>query len=290
MILTVKGGLTLLRESLPSIKPSEKNAANYILAHPAEVVKLSVQELAVKSGSSEAAVIRLCKSIGVTGYRELKLKIAGDLQNESGNKNAFGEIKPNDTVAHLMEAIAEKHTQSISQTMQVNEPAAIEQAVSMISRARKIDFYGVGASYLVAQDGEQKFGRIGKWCTAYSDAHQQLASAANLTFGDVAFAISYSGETDQLLSVIKQAKEAGATTIVMTKLGSNRLQELADIQLFTVAKEARIRSAATSSRIVQMYLMDIIYTAVAGRDYEHTIDALEKSRQAIQQVFQTEQK
>ncbi|MFP7171075.1 MurR/RpiR family transcriptional regulator [Terribacillus halophilus] len=286
----MNGGLTLLRESLPSIKPSEKNAASYILAHPAEVVTLSVQELAVKSGSSEAAVIRLCKSIGVTGYRELKLKIAGDLQNESVNKGAFDEIEPNDTVEHLIEAMAEKHIQSIDQTMQVNDAKALERAVTMISRARKIDFYGVGASYLVAQDGEQKFGRIGKWCTAYSDAHQQLASAANLTFGDVAFAISYSGETGQLLQVLQRARDAGATTIVMTKLGPNRLQQLADIQLFTVAKEARIRSAATSSRIVQMYLMDIIYTAVAGRDYEHTIEALEKSRQAIQQAFQTEQK
>lgn len=286
----MNGGLTLLRESLPSIKPSEKNAASYILAHPAEVVTLSVQELAVKSGSSEAAVIRLCKSIGVTGYRELKLKIAGDLQNENVNKGAFDEIEPNDTVEHLIEAMAEKHIQSIDQTMQVNDAKALERAVTMISRARKIDFYGVGASYLVAQDGEQKFGRIGKWCTAYSDAHQQLASAANLTFGDVAFAISYSGETGQLLQVLQRARDAGATTIVMTKLGPNWLQQLADIQLFTVAKEARIRSAATSSRIVQMYLMDIIYTAVAGRDYEHTIEALEKSRQAIQQAFQTEQK
>ncbi|PAD37929.1 MurR/RpiR family transcriptional regulator [Terribacillus sp. 7520-G] len=286
----MNGGLTLLRESLPSIKPSEKNAASYILAHPAEVVTLSVQELAVKSGSSEAAVIRLCKSIGVTGYRELKLKIAGDLQNESVSKEAFDEIEPNDTVEHLIEAMAEKHIQSIDQTMQVNDAKALERAVTMISRARKIDFYGVGASYLVAQDGEQKFGRIGKWCTAYSDAHQQLASAANLTFGDVAFAISYSGETGQLLQVLQRARDAGATTIVMTKLGPNWLQQLADIQLFTVAKEARIRSAATSSRIVQMYLMDIIYTAVAGRDYEHTIEALEKSRQAIQQAFQTEQK
>lgn len=244
----------------------------------------------MKSGSSEAAVIRLCKSIGVTGYRELKLKIAGDLQNENVNKGAFDEIEPNDTVEHLIEAMAEKHIQSIDQTMQVNDAKALERAVTMISRARKIDFYGVGASYLVAQDGEQKFGRIGKWCTAYSDAHQQLASAANLTFGDVAFAISYSGETGQLLQVLQRARDAGATTIVMTKLGPNRLQQLADIQLFTVAKEARIRSAATSSRIVQMYLMDIIYTAVAGRDYEHTIEALEKSRQAIQQAFQTEQK
>ncbi|WP_077307478.1 MurR/RpiR family transcriptional regulator [Terribacillus halophilus] len=286
----MKGGLTLLRENLQQIKPSEKHAANYILAHPAEVVQLTVKELADRSGSSEAAVIRLCKSIGVTGYRNLKLKIVGDLQNVSADIGAFHEIKPNDTVAHLMEAIAEKHTQSIRKTLLVNDAAAMETAVSAIAHARKIDFYGVGASYLVAEDGEQKFGRIGKWCTAYSDAHQQLASAANLTADDVAFAISYSGETEQLLPVLQQAKKSGATTIAMTKVGQNRLQELANIKLFTVAREAQIRSAATSSRIVQMYVMDIMYTAVAGRNYNHTIEALERSRQAIQQTFQTEQK
>jgi len=60
----------------PSLRNSEKQAADYILQHPEDVLAHPLRELSIRIGVSEASVIRFCKKIGCSGYSELKLKIA----------------------------------------------------------------------------------------------------------------------------------------------------------------------------------------------------------------------
>jgi DNA-binding MurR/RpiR family transcriptional regulator len=77
----MNGGLIRLREVYEKLSPSEHKIAAYILQYPDEVIHLSIADLAMKSGSSQAAIVRLCKSIGFKGYQELKIQVAGDLQS-----------------------------------------------------------------------------------------------------------------------------------------------------------------------------------------------------------------
>lgn len=279
------GGLTLLRESLNEVKPSEKNAALYILEHPEEVVHYSVQKLAEESNSSDAAIIRLCKTLGLKGFKDLKLRIAGDLQMDSAILHEYSEILPGDNIPTLMKALANNHTNSLQKSFQSLDYRSIQKAVECLTHANKIDFYAVGASQLVAQDAQQKFSRIGKVCTAYPDIHLQLTSAVNLSNRDVAVGISYSGETSHVISAITHAKNAGAKVITISKYGNNTLSRLGDIHLGIIATESDIRSAATSSRIVQLYIIDVLYTATAGADYDKAVKTLEKSRKVIHGEF-----
>lgn len=79
----LNGGLVGLQAILDQLKPSERKVADYILAHPEDVVKLSVQKLAEYSGVSEATIIRLARSLNMKGYQELKLRVAGDLTKQT---------------------------------------------------------------------------------------------------------------------------------------------------------------------------------------------------------------
>lgn len=58
--MVLNGGLLRIRESLHNIKRSEQNAAYCILANPDEVMRLSIKELAERSESSQAAIMRMC--------------------------------------------------------------------------------------------------------------------------------------------------------------------------------------------------------------------------------------
>jgi DNA-binding MurR/RpiR family transcriptional regulator len=231
------GGLVRIREALESIKPAERNAAHYILEHPEEVVGLSVKELAERSGSSQAAIIRMCKNVGIEGFQELKVRIAGDLQAADGTEPAYKEILPDDDIPTLMRTISENNMHSLRDTLQILAAKEVEKAVQALHRAERIDFYGVAASHIIAQDAQQKFIRINKTCTAFPDAHLQLTSAVTLTERDVAVGISYSGETRQVLSAMRYASEAGATTIGITKYGRNPLSKLVDIPLSNSSTE-----------------------------------------------------
>jgi DNA-binding MurR/RpiR family transcriptional regulator len=283
--MMLNGGLVRIREALSLIKPAERNAAHYILNHPEEVVRLSVKELAEKSNSSQAAIIRLCKNLDLEGYQELKIRIAGDLQSSINGDEDYKEIRPNDNIPTLIESISNNNIYSIRETLKILDPAAVEKAVKVLHQANRIDFYGVAASQIIAQDAQQKFLRINKTCTAYQDSHLQLTSAVTLTKEDVAVGISYSGETSQVIEIMKQAKAKGATTIGITKYGSNSLAKLVDIRVATSSTESDIRSAATSSRIAQLNVIDILFTGVAAKNYDQSVSYLSKTREVIQEKF-----
>jgi DNA-binding MurR/RpiR family transcriptional regulator len=279
------GGLVRIKEALKYIRPAEENAARYILENPDEVVGLSIKELAVKSQSSQAAIIRLCKNIGVEGFKELKVRIAGDLQAMQSSDQAYKEISPNDDIKTLINSISYNNIYAIRQTLQLLDFKEVERAVEAIQAAGRIDFYGAAASQIIAQDAQQKFLRINKACTAYTDSHLQLTSSVTLTEKDVAVGISYSGETTHVLEAIKISKENNATTIGITRYGANPLASMVDICLTTSATESDIRSAATASRIAQLNIIDILFSSVASKNYHSSIDYLNKTRDATQNTF-----
>src|SRR5699024_6258907 len=230
-IMSHNDGLLRIREALNSIKPAEKNAANYILQFPEEVIRLSIKELSEKSQSSQAAIIRLCRSICVSGFQDLKVRIAGDIQtNELFNYN-YQEISSDEASDSLIEKISQKNIHSIMETLKILDKTGVEKAIEVLDIAKRIDFYGAAASQIIAHDAQQKFLRINKYCTAYEDAHMQLTSSITLTEKDVAVGISYSGETNHVISSIKNANEKKATTIGITRYGKNTLGDLVDVHL-----------------------------------------------------------
>src|SRR5699024_11759262 len=109
--------------------------------------------------------------------------------------------------------ITNTNIQSLYSSLQLTQKDHVEKAFHYLLRAKKIDFYGVGSSYLIARDAVQKFMRINKVCTAYSDFHMQKVSAVNLNEKDIAVAISYSDETQQIIDCTKIAQSKGAKVI-----------------------------------------------------------------------------
>jgi len=99
----------------------------------------------------------------------------------------------------------------------------------------------------------------------------------------VVIGISFSGETHEVAKILEIARETPATTISLTRYGSSLVSSLADICLYTSPNvEAAFRSGATSSRLAQLHVIDILFMCVATSDYEQTIDYLDSTRTAIQ--------
>lgn len=279
----MNGGLVRLREVLDQITPSERKVAEYILNHPEKMIGLSIAQLSQLSGGSQAAVIRLCKSLGLKGYQQLMLKVAGDLQ-DAEETSGYQEIRPNDSVSSIMQHVSNNNIQSIRDTMKILDADNVSEAIEAIIDAERLYFYGVGASNLIAQDAQHKFMRINKTCFSFADSHLQLTSAVTLTKRDAAIGISYSGETEHVAACIRQAKQNGARTITITKYGATKISSLADIPLFITSAEHEVRSGAMSSRITQLNVIDILYLGVASRSYEKSVDYLDRSRRLIKEI------
>ncbi|MFF2483760.1 MurR/RpiR family transcriptional regulator [Paenibacillus sp. NPDC058071] len=273
------GGLIRLKAIVDSLPASEKKIAEYILNHPERVVQATVSQLSEWSGGSTAAIIRLCKSVDVSGFQELKLKIAGDLMGEQ--KQEYTEIRPNDTIDNIIQSVSTNNIQSIRDTMKVIDPVLVEKAVDALERSDRLHFYGIGASSLIAIDAQNKFMRINKTSFAFIDTHAQLMDATALRPEDTVVCISYSGESSLVIQCMKYAKESGCSTISITRWSDNTLSSMADIPLKITSTENEVRSGATSSRITQLNLIDILYLGVVSRNFEQSVRYLEKSRKAI---------
>ncbi|WP_085524550.1 MurR/RpiR family transcriptional regulator [Tuberibacillus sp. Marseille-P3662] len=279
----MNGVLYKVRESLVYVKPAEKAVAQYILKDPEAVVSMSVQELAAESFSSAAAVMRYCQSLGYEGFKDLKLKLSGDLTVISLHDLERENLVPGDSIETMMSVTTNNNIQSLYDTMQLIDQEQLTKAYQYIVKAGKIDFYGVGSSFLIASDAVQKFMRINKMCAAYSDFHMQKVSAVNLSDHDVAVAISYSGETQQIIDCIQVAQSRGAKVIAITKYADTTISGMADAVLFVAAKEDEFRSAAMTSRIAQLNVIDMLYTACAYEEYDSALSHLNRTHQVVRQ-------
>jgi DNA-binding MurR/RpiR family transcriptional regulator len=274
------GGLNMIKNVIPSLPESERKIADYILEHSKEVVNCTAGELGTLSGSSSAAVIRLCKSLGVKGFQELKVRIAGDLMKPV--EQGYRDIEPDETIQSIVQKTTSNSIQSLSDTSELINNHELEQAVHVLLKAKNVHFFGIGASHIIAMDAQQKFLRINKGSTAFTDAHLVATLIANADEDDVVFGISFSGETREVINVLSLAKENGVKTISLTKYGQSVVSSLADINLFTsYSNEAPFRSAATSSRLAQLYVIDLLFLCMAAKQYEDTVQYIDKTRGAI---------
>ena len=281
----MSGSLIKIKEIIQDLSPSEKKVAQCILDNPGDISHLSIGELADRSGSSEATVVRFCKLIGFNGYKDFKISITKDIaymsMEEEGEQ--YTDVEPGDDLKSIIQNISHNNKESIDDTLKIISYKAIEEAVEAIGAAERIEFYGVGASYIIAFDAVQKFTRINKIALAYPDPHLQIVSAVNLKKGDVAVAISYSGETKDTYESIRVAKESGAKTISITKFGQSSISDICDINLFVSAPEITIRSGAMSSRIAQLNVIDILFAGVASQHFEKVKKYLSKTRKSIRE-------
>lgn len=277
----LNGGLVMVKEMLANLPQSERKIAEYIISEPEEAITLTANELGKKSNTSSAAVIRLCKSLNLKGLQELKLRIAGDIQKNP--EDGYIDIEPNETVPSVIHKMTNNSIQSIQETAELLNIKHVQCAIDVLKNARRIHFVGVGASSIIAQDAQQKFSRIDKDAYAFSDMHLAATLVANANESDVVVGISFSGETKEVAKIIQLANEKGIHTISLTKYGNSTVTQHAAVNLYTSASyEPTFRSGATSSRMAQLQVIDILFMGVASLLYDHTLESLDATREAVE--------
>ena len=271
-----------MRELRNSMTPTERTILEYILEYRDEIPLLSIKDLAKRSRTSDASVLRFCKALGYRGYRDFIVAVSAALAASSEKaQSEYTDIRPGDGLSTIIDNISFTNCKSIQDTMSVIDRDAIKRSVELLKDTSLIDFYGVGASGVVCMDAQQKFSRIGKICFAYTDGHSQLTSASLLPPGDVAVLISNSGDTSEILDTLHVVKQNGASTIAITRYAKSDLANQADIVLSISTPEITIRSGAMGSRIAMLNIIDILFAGVASADYENVKKYLTKTHNVL---------
>ncbi len=261
----MKNGSEIIKQIIDDLPKAEKKAARYIIENTSKLKDMNISQLAEASGSSTAAIVRLCKRLEFDGFQQMKLSvIINSINSSTPEKTSFDDfrIQKGVNVHDIMESSIEKVTGAINLIPKIINEESIKDAAELISKSKRIQIMGMGASGLVAMDLMQKLQRIGISAYYYPDIDLQLTMACNLGKEDLFIGISYSGKNKNVIKALHQAREKGARSITLTRFGNNKLSDIGDIKLFVPAVEPLIREAATISRITQLFIIDILFSYI----------------------------
>lgn len=267
--------IAALRESL---SPAEGRVADVVTAAPAWVLDSPLADVARRAGVSDPTVIRFCRSLGFDGYQTFRLRLAHSLG--SGAAFLHRDVARGDSPADLAAKVFERSAGTLRDVAGQIDPARLEAAIRVLADARRIEFYGLGSSGIVAADARHKFFRLGLQAVSYSDAHVHGMAATMLAPGDAVVAISSTGRTIDLISSAELARAAGADVIAIAPPGSALTRSATVALEFAVDEDTDIYTPMTT-RLAQLALIDVLSIGVALRLGPGLATRLERARDSL---------
>ncbi len=276
--VNVPGCFIRIQGTYSSLRTAEQRVADFILKHAEELIYLTVTELAERTQTSESTVVRLCQKIGYKGYQEFKIMLARDLVGPA--ETVYEQIEPSDSLEALKTKIFQANAQALKDTIEVLVDEDLAKAVHALGHARRVEIYGIGGSAPLAFDAYHKFMKLGIGATWLNDADLMAMSSSLLDASDVVLGISHTGASRDVCDAMENAQNAGATTICITHRATSPITKVSHIKLFTAAKETAFGSDATSSRIGQLSIVDVLYAGIANQNYDKSLALVQKTREA----------
>ena len=212
----------------------------------------------------------------------MKLKLTTTLQNEEKNSD-FEYLHGDLSTKNIIRGVKSSIDHIMNQTVAVLKEDDLERAIEMLNKANNIYIFSVGNSSLVGMDLYYKLSRINKRCIAHSDTHLQMTASALMEKNDVAIAISYSGETKEVLKCVRNCNDIGVPVISITKASiKNTLADMSDIVLRVPFVEKSLREGAMSSRISQLAIIDMLFLGMARNNLKSVEEKLRLTRNVIE--------
>ncbi|MDO5089471.1 MAG: MurR/RpiR family transcriptional regulator [Leptotrichiaceae bacterium] len=259
---------------------NEEYVAKYLIKNYRKIRELDTNIISEKTFTSNACVTRMCQKIGFKGFQEFKLKLLEEVLNLENGEIHFdnSDIDRKDNTKTVIEKLNGLSISSLKETMLLQEPDVIDTVVNLITEKEVIDFYGIGASYIVCLDARYKFMRAGKTVNCFEGTDLQHVQAVNSNRKHLAVLISYSGLTKEITDIAEILQEKDIDTVSVTGYGNNRLVKKCKYNLFVTSKESLVRSAAIYSRISMLNLIDVIYFAYSNKNYEQVAEKIIKTK------------
>jgi glucokinase len=242
------------------LSPAEQRVATLVIEHPRKVLGEPIAEIARLAEVSQPTVIRFCRSLGFLGLADFKLKFASSLTGTIPVRHS--QVRVSDSTHDLSAKVIDNTVSAILKFRDQLDVVSIDRAIQVLRKARRVEFYAMGNSRVVALDGQHKFFRFRIPTSAYGDSHLLSLAADLLQPGDVVIAISTSGELPDLLAAVDKARAHGADVIAITS-SKSALAKKASICLAVDHSEDSTTFLSMISRILQLLLIDIMSVGIS---------------------------
>ncbi len=236
-------------EEIQSLNELELAVYKYVMQYKSTVAYMRIRELAAESHVSTSTVLRFCKKMGCDGYSEFKLRI----------KEQIGQKK----VKKLPEDLSEIKA-FLERLETENFQQKLEDAASVIARAERVIFVGIGNSGHIGQYGARCFTSLGKFSLYISDPFYpiNMEDVTSMT----AIILSVSGETEQVVKIMDGLKRANCRIISITNTEHSTISKLADVNLsYYISMRRNEDNVDYTSQIPAVCIIEMLGKKISNR-------------------------
>lgn len=267
-----KSAIPIIESVYDTLTDSEKTVADFFISNVNEKEDFSASNIAEKLHVSEASLTRFSKKCGFTGYREFIYLYKDNI--------AANPLKHRKLTKKVLADYDEILTKSYSL---INEEQ-IEHIIEFIIEAKRVYFYGIGSSGLVAQEMKSRFMRLGLHCDAFTDPDMIKMNSALLDENCVVIALSISSETPVILTAFEQAHKNSAKTVLFTANRISAFKSVCD----EIVSVATTKNLSFGNRITPQFpllvIIDIFYAYLLNSDFDSRKEIFSTTLSALDDV------
>ena len=264
----MNSGILKINEYYKTFTKQEKKLADFLLKNINEASVLTISELSKESGVSCSTINRFAITLGYKGFKEFIRDMYHEANSLPVQENVYEinhENPLNMDIDAVIKVVCNLNIESIRNSLMMIEETKVLKAIEAIHKAPRVVVYALSGSVAPALDLKFKFQRLGINCEVYDNPHSLILSATTLKSKDVVIALSYTGETKEILDALKYVKENGAKIIGITMVGNNSLSKICDICIEHSSVDKGLRTYSTRSRVVQENIIDILYIGLCTK-------------------------
>ncbi len=271
--------LDQIRQSADRLSRAERQVADWVLAHPRQATESTVAQVARECATSEPSVIRFCRRMGLSGFRELTIRLTEALSRP--DSFVHHDVSDDDATSDATAKVIDSTIQSLIDLRTQLSTMPFDEVVGAMTSARQFVFAGLGASGHVASDASQKLFRLGTPCSALTDTPSIRQLASIVGPGDVLVIISKTGRSPELCQSADVAVNNGATVVAVTERNSGLARSAQFVFACNAYEDTNIYTPM-SSRLVHLAILDALQVALALAIGEPAAANLRRSKDALQ--------
>ena len=145
---------------------TEKRIADYIRRNIEATVYMTIEELAKATYTSHSAIIRLCKKMGFSGFKEFRFELGREVHQLIAQFNQTIDpnfpFTKNDTIQTIASKMTTLSKETLDDTLSLLKHDDLQKAVALLQKANIIHLSAISYSLLLGQTFQLNMNRLGK--------------------------------------------------------------------------------------------------------------------------------
>lgn len=266
-----------IEEVILQYNDTRRAIGEFVLKEKSNLRRMSMDEVAKRTYTSKATLVRFAKTIGYSGWREF---ISAFMEEVLYEERSHAEIDPNfpfqeqDSYEMIANNIGLLQAESIKDTINLLNVNMLNQAVGILTQSKSVTLFCISPYIYLAEVFRRKMLTIGQ-IVEIANPLEASISAQVLTENDCAIVISYSGNNEILEPIvhISALKKRGVQLIGITSGGDNYIRKNVDCVLTMSSRErlySKISNFATEESV--HFLLNVLFSCYFKQNYQANID------------------